>query len=129
MKTEEKLGIWMDHSEAHLIEFSIDKVAIRTIHRDQSEKSTDDQKRSEKQANNKKRNQQEAFYKKIWAIAKSYKQVLLFGPTEAKSEFFNEIRADHANDNVTITLRNTGKMTAEEMHEFVYKYFKPIMLP
>jgi stalled ribosome rescue protein Dom34 len=129
MKVDTKLGIWMDHSEAHLVEFSIDKKDIRIIQRDHSEGAPDPQKHSEKQHNNKKRNYQEAFYKKIWTVAHDYKEVLLFGPTDAKTEFFNQIRGNHANDSVKVSLRSMGKMNHDEMHDFVYRYFKPIMLP
>ena len=129
MKSKEKIGIWMDHSEAHLIEFSLKKPEIQLIYRDHESMEANVHKYSEKQANNRKRNNQEAFYKRIWDVASDYDEVLLFGPTEAKSEFFNHIRSNRANDRVSIALRNKEKMTPDEMHDFVYHYFKPIMLP
>lgn len=129
MELKEKLGIWMDHAEAHLVAFSIDKNDIRIIRCDHESMDNSAERHSEKQANNKKRNIQDAFYKKIWSQVRDYEELLLFGPTDAKTEFFNQIRTSHANDGVKISLRNTGKMSHDEMRDFVYKHFKPIMLP
>ncbi len=129
MKVDEKLGIWMDHAQAHLIAFSAHKTDIRTLFRTLPLADSHAQNQSEKHIHNKKRQLQEAFYRQIWDIAKQYDEVLLFGPTDAKTEFFNGIRSDHANNGVKITLRSVGKMTPDEMHDYVYKYFKPLMLP
>lgn len=119
----------MDHSAAHLIAFSIDKKDIHTISRDDFDGKMDAKEHGEKHANSKKRNLQEAFYKRVWSIAKDYREVVIFGPTDAKAEFFNQIRANHANDSVKISIRSADKMSHDDMHHFVYKYFKPIMLP
>ena len=67
---------------------------------------------------------QSVYFKEISDIIRNYNDVLLFGPTDAKNELFNLLKADHHFENTKIELRNTDKMSENEMHKFVVEYFR-----
>ena len=124
MKSVKKLGIWMDHSNAHLIEFGSENTTTKSI---SSDFSSDDKKqtlqRSENEMHNKEQQKQGTFYKNLSQIIKDFDEVLLFGPTEAKSELHNLLKANHQFNKITIEVKNTDKMTDNEQHKFVSDYF------
>jgi hypothetical protein len=72
---------------------------------------------------NKEQHQQSEYYKKIGEIIKDYKEVILFGPTEAKTELFNILKADHLFENIKIEIKQTDKMTENQQHAFVKNHF------
>lgn len=125
MENNKKLGIWMDHSIAHLIEFSSQISKTKTLKCDFSfhDKEKTLQK-SENEMHNKEQQKQLSFYKTIETEIKKFHEVLLFGPTDAKTELFNHIRKNHAFDSIKIECKNTDKMTDDEQHKFVSIYFK-----
>ncbi len=55
---------------------------------------------------------------------KSFAEVVLFGPTNAKSELYNSLRQNHQFDNAKMEVINSDKMTDHQQHEFVRDYFK-----
>lgn len=125
MKTIKKLGIWMDHANAHLIEFSDEVKPTETISLDFNNQDKDETlQRSESEMHNKQQQKQNAYYKKLAAISKDFAEVVLFGPTNAKSELFNSLRQNHQFDNIKIEVINADKMTDKQQHEFVRDYFK-----
>ena len=124
MKTEKKLGIWMDHSNAHLMEFTTDPIETKTI---TSNFSHEDKKhtlnRSENIMHNKEQYQQAEYYKKLGAEIKNYEEVILFGPTDAKIELLNTLRADHNFAKIKIETQQADKMTKNQQHAFVKEHF------
>ncbi len=125
MKTEKKLGIWMDHLNAHIIEFSSDVKDTQTITSDFTHQDKEETlQRSESEMHNKEQHKQATYYKALIAIIRNYEEVILFGPTEAKVELFNFIREDHKYDKIKIEVKNTDKMSNIEQHHFVRDYFK-----
>ncbi|MGP8215239.1 MAG: hypothetical protein ACLQQ4_06730 [Bacteroidia bacterium] len=118
------LGIWMDHSNAHLMEFTLDPIETKTIkseftHR-QKEHSLG---KSENLIHNKEQHEQSEYYKKLGEVIKDYEDVVLFGPTEAKVELLNTLRADHHFEKIKIETRQTDKMTENQQYAFVKNYF------
>lgn len=94
MKTERNLVIWMDHSNANLIDVSGKRnnnsiTSKFTIGTEEEALS-----RSESLMNNKQKQMQEAYYKEIADEILNYDHVLLFGPTNAKSELHNYLNKD-----------------------------------
>ena len=71
----------------------------------------------------KEQHEQAAYYKQLSAIIKNYDPVLLFGPTEAKTELLNILRADHHFEKIKIEVKQTDKMTDNQQHAFVKEYF------
>jgi len=125
MKAIKKLGICMDHANAHLIEFSDEAKPTATISLDFDHQDKDETlQRSESEMHNKQQHRQSAYYKKLAAAIKDCTEVVLFGPTHAKSELFNSLRQNHLFDRIKIEVVNTDKMTDNQQHEFVREHFK-----
>jgi hypothetical protein len=124
MSNARSLGIWMDHSVANLIEYSTEVMKTKTI------ESTftplvkkDSLEKSENLMHNKEQHQQADFYKTLGETIKDYEEVLLFGPTDAKTELYNLLKADHHFDKIRITVMTTDKMSEPQQHAFVKKHF------
>ena len=122
---KKKLGIWMDHSSAHLIEFSSEAVDTKTITSDFSnEDKVETLKRSESEMHHKENQKLTTYYKNLAEIIGNFDEVLLFGPTDAKVELFNFLKENHKYDNIKIEVKNSDKMSDVEQHHFVRDYFK-----
>lgn len=122
--TKKKLGIWMDHSTAHLMEFDKDNIDEKVI----ASKFTHEEKehslgKNEKLMHNKEQHQQSEYYKELGEAIRSYDDVILFGPTDAKSELLNILRADHRFEKIKIETKQADKMTVNQQHAFVKEYF------
>lgn len=125
MKNTEKLGIWMDHSSAHILHSSVDTIETKTI----SSKFTHIEKehslsKSENLMHHKEQQQQHEYYKEIGDVIKNYNEVIVFGPTDAKVELINFLKKDHHFDNIKIEVKNADKMTENQEHAFVKEHFK-----
>ncbi|MEN9611126.1 MAG: hypothetical protein RLZZ628_1940 [Bacteroidota bacterium] len=119
-----KLGIWMDHYSAHLMEFTADPVETKTIQsvlRHQEKRHF--LSRGEKMMHNKEQEEQTEYYKKLENIILNYEEVLLFGATEAKVELFNLLKADSHFAGIKIEMDTTDKMTDNQQHAFVRNHF------
>jgi len=122
MKNAKKLGIWMDHKIAHLMEFTNEPFEVKTIeskfpfveenHEEKIE--TEDVKLKHKQFK---------YYKKIGEVIKDYCQVILFGPTDAKFELFNIMSEDNRFVKIKVEIKDTDRMTRSQLHSFVNEYF------
>lgn len=124
MNTQKQLGIWMDHSVANLIELSNDKMVKRTMELIPSfPESVENLRLNESLMNNKEENHLSAFYQKISNVIKDYDEVLLYGPTNAKTELFNQLKEDIHFDRIKIDVQNADKMTENQQEAFVKKYF------
>jgi len=118
------IGIWMDHANAHLMELTSYDMETKTI----ESKFTHEEKeetlhKGEKAMHHKEQHEQMAYFKEIAAVIKNYEEVLLFGPTDAKTELFNILKADHHFDNINIETKQADKMTENQQHAFVKEYF------
>jgi len=124
MKTEKKIGIWIDHSSAHLMELRNDPIETIII---ASKLTLQDKEHSldkgENLMHNKEQNKQSEYYKKLSQVIKNYEDVLLFGPTDEKIELFNILRADDHFEKINIKIKQTDKMTENQQHAFVKEYF------
>jgi hypothetical protein len=130
MTTEKKLAIWMDHASAHAIEYPGDENITKTITSDftKTEKKESLEK-SEHSMHNKEQHQQSGYFKELGKLITNYNFVLLFGPTNAKSELLNFLRADHRYDQTKIEIRSADKMDLPEQQKFVRKFFtEPVNL-
>ena len=124
MTIEKCLGIRLDHAEAHLIEFTREPLTTTTIDSAFTHTVKEDiLHRSEKGMHNKEQHEQSEYYKKLGDVIKNYDNVLLFGPTDAKTELFNLLRKDHHFDKTKIELQSSDKMTENQEHAFVKAYF------
>jgi stalled ribosome rescue protein Dom34 len=124
MKSTKKLGIWMDHSIAHLIEFSENSFEIETIEtkftHEEKEKSLA---KGESFMHNKEQQSLSDYYNKIAKIILNYDKVLLFGPTNAKTELFNILKEDDRFAKIKMNIKKTDKMNAYQRERFIDEHF------
>lgn len=124
MTTAKNLGIWMDHSKAHLIEFTSSTMETKTIESEfTNEVKVHSMSKNENLSHNKEQHQQSSYYKKLAEEIMHYEEVILFGPTDAKVELNNILKADHRFANIKIEIKQTDKMTENQEHAFVRDYF------
>jgi hypothetical protein len=118
------LGIWMDHAHAHLMEFGTDPITTVIVsnpftHRDKAHSLS----KSEDGMHQKEQMEQAKYYRELGAIIRNFQDVVLFGPTNAKVELLNILRADHQFEHIRLETRESDKMTQNEQQAFVRNYF------
>jgi hypothetical protein len=124
MKDTKKAGIWMDHASANVMEI-IDNFIITKIVK--SETGTDrnsiivGKDKTHQQLKN--QLQLSDYYKSLADIILKYDEILLFGPTDAKTELFNLVRKDKQFDEKIISVKTTDNMTENQQDAFVWEYF------
>jgi stalled ribosome rescue protein Dom34 len=124
METGKRLGIWMDHSSAHLMEYNEDSITTNIISSDFTfEEKEETLSRSENTMHNKEQHKQAAYYKKIGEVIKNYDEVIIFGPTDAKAELYNSLKRDHHFDKIKIDVKDADKMTTHQQEAYVREYF------
>lgn len=124
MKTRKRLGIWMDHSIAHLMEFTNKHFEVKTIESKlTNEVNKEILSTSESPIQNKTKVLLLDYYKKLSEAIKDYEQVILFGPTNAKIEFFDLLSEDIRFLKIKFEIKNTDEMTENQQQDFVQEYF------
>ena len=125
MKNIKQFGIWMDHSNAYLLELINDTIETERVVSELSDPEAEfNFYKGEKLINKKERHLQLKYYKNLGEIIKKYQEVVLFGPTDAKIELLNLLKTDHLFEKIKTEAINSGKMTESQMHTFVREYFK-----
>lgn len=115
-----KLGIWMDHKSAHVMEFTADTIETKTIDSKASHEGKDS---SENRMHSKEQHVQAEYFKTLADIIKNYESVVLFGPTDAKSELLNILKDDQHFSKIKIEMKSADKMTENQEHAFVKAHF------
>jgi hypothetical protein len=124
MEATKRLAIYMDHFTATIIEYVDSAKALKTVQSDFNnfEKEKIIQK-GEIHLHNKEQDKQSEFYKKLRDELLEGDEVLLFGPTTAKTELTNILNNDSHFKNRKITLKNTDKLTDKQQIAFVNECF------
>lgn len=124
MKTSKQLGIWMDHSIANIMELSNDKVVTVTLESIPAfPEPVENLRMDERLMHNKVQNELSDFYRKLSFIINDYTEVLLFGPTDAKTELFNLLKDNRRFENIKISVKSTDKMTDNQQQAFLKNFF------
>jgi hypothetical protein len=124
MNKNKLLGIWMDHSDAYLMELANDTIVTKRIVSETDHKDREDKwDGHEKGIHTKEQHQQSSYYRKIRDAILEYQKVVIFGPTDAKHELFNLLQTDHLFEDINIEVLNADKMTENQMHTFIREYF------
>ena len=119
----------MDHSSAHLMEFTTDPIETKNIESEFTHQVKEDSlNKSEKLMHNKEQHLQSEYYKKLGDMIRNYEEVVLFGPTDAKIELLNTLSSDHQFAKTKIEVKQTDKMTESQQHAFVREYFSKAIL-
>ena len=123
MTDKKYLGIRMDHSVAHFVEYTKHSTPIdnEDVTLTQEEKNTGG---SENTIQNKENQKQGEFYKKLADEIKNYDEVLLFGPTNAKAELHNILKEDHHFDNIKISAESADHLSHNQQVAFVKAHFE-----
>jgi len=126
MKTNKKLGIYIDYTKAFLMEFENKKIVSRNIEFEEKGNGVDipENKQAFFGSGNQEHHLQSGYYLEISDIIRNYDQVVLFGPSNFKNELFKLLEFDHDFDNIKIQNVNTDKMTDLQYHSFVTEYYK-----
>ncbi len=124
MKINHKLGIFMDHASALFINFPIDEASNHTLFSTFTKTTEHDSlEKSEQLTHNKEQHQQNEFYQKIGDEIRQYDEVILFGPTNAKTELLNLLKKNHLFSTIKINVEQTDKLTENQKLAFVKNYF------
>lgn len=124
MSTTKKIGIWMDHQDAHMIEFTSDPMETTTIHSKFTHEAKEESlHHSENKMHAKEQHQQAEYYKALGKVIQAYDSVVLFGPTDAKTELFNILTTDQHFSKINIQVKQADKMTENQQHAFVKDFF------
>lgn len=124
MEIKKNLGIWMDHSTAHLIDLDIEDNRGSIHSKFDFNTRGEALSRNENLMHNKEQQMHEAYYKKIGERILNYDHVLLFGPTHAKSELHNYLAKDLHFEKIKFDIEGADKMTNNEQDAFVKNHFE-----
>jgi hypothetical protein len=125
MTINQKLGIWMDHSEAYITDYSTDFLKTeKFIFEFTHQIREGGMRKSEVTMLHKEKDEQKRYYKKLGEIILKYSDVILFGPTSAKQELHNLLKTNHLFDKIKITVLPADKMTEIEQQLFVKNFFQ-----
>ena len=127
MERAKSLGIWMDHAHAHLIECSTETAAPQTLEIESAFTHEVKEKvlfKGESHMHNKEQHEQATYYKELGEVILKYQEVLLFGPTDAKTELFNTLKNNHLFADIKIDVQSTDKMTVHQAQAYVKHYFQ-----
>lgn len=123
METKKNIGVLMDHSNAHLIDIQSKKKNSLIQSNFTFDIKDEAIRKSEDLMHNKEQQMHEAYYKKIADFILSYNHVLLFGPTNAKTELHNYLNKDLHFKDINIYIEPADKMTNNEKRAFVRDFF------
>lgn len=123
MSEPKQIGIWMNHSIAQLIEpnseFPASTIASNFT---QNTKELALQK-GENKMHSKEQEYQHQFYKAIGNEILKYHHVLLFGPTNAKTELNNILSTNHHFDKIKIDVQDADDITDNQKMAFIKQHF------
>nr|NQU90122.1 hypothetical protein [Bacteroidota bacterium] len=124
--SKKKLGIWMDHTIAHIIEIKNNRITSNTIESLSLQGEKQNFGKDESLKYNTEQDQLSEFFKRLSAVIKDYSAVILFGPTNAKTELYNLLKEDSHFNNIKIDIETTDNLTKKQMHAFVKEHFENI---
>lgn len=123
MEKQKNLGIWMDHSIANLIDLNSWKNSQTITSKFDYDVQDEALRKNENLMHNKRQQMHDAYYKEIAVEILKYKNVLLFGPTNAKLELHNYLNKDLHFKDIKIDIESADKMTINEKDAFVKNHF------
>jgi len=122
MENANQIGIWMDHSVAYLMEFNTKPFEIQIIECD----FTVDKKKINTKGKDGKNidiRRKYKYYNRIGNAILNYDKIILFGPSEAKIDFFDTLSEDERFYKLKIEIKETDKMNVNQHHAFLSQYF------
>ncbi len=126
MKNTKKLGIWLDHTIAHIIVLNNNSITSNTIESLSLQGEKQNFGKDESLKHNTEQDQLSDYFNRLSAVIKDYQEVLLFGPTNAKTELFNLLKEDSHFNSVKIEIETSDNLTENQMHAFVKEHFEKV---
>jgi stalled ribosome rescue protein Dom34 len=127
MQNPKKIAIYLDHSQAELFDFGVSAIKFKII---DSEFNHQDKKeifqKGESHLHNKEQQLQHKYYENLGNAILDFNEVLLFGPTDAKTELFNYLAEIKKFGNIRIKVKATDKLSENQQLEFVNNYFSEL---
>jgi stalled ribosome rescue protein Dom34 len=124
MTNSQKIAVYLDHSQATLFNFGTSAIEFKHI---ESDFNHQDKKeifqKGESHLHNKEQHLQLKYYENLGQEILKYDQVLLFGPTEAKTELFNFLAEIKKFEKIKIAIKTSDKLTENQQLAFVNNYF------
>jgi stalled ribosome rescue protein Dom34 len=128
MKAKKRIGIWMDYTSAQIYENASGKFLLTSMESNFSMPVKQDAKlHSESLLHNKENKADQAYFKDLIDLIKDYDEVVLFGPTKAKTALYNQIKATPKFNKIFIESRDADKMTSNQMKNYVKDYFSQLL--
>lgn len=124
MNTMKKVAVYMDHFTANIFEYEKKAFFLKTI--ESGFNKVEKEKillQGESHLHNKEQDFQNAFYLNLIEEINTYDDVLLFGSTTAKTELNTILNNENGFKEVTITTKNTDKLTKIEQIAFINDFF------
>lgn len=121
--SKKRLGVWMNHSIAHIIEIKNNAIISNYIEANTMRGGKQNLGNYENTKHNTEQDQQAYFYQRLGDIIMDYSEVLLFGPTNAKTELLNLLKKDSHFNNIKIYVEKAENLKINQMHAFVKEYF------
>lgn len=136
IETDKKIGVWLDHKQAHFIDISKTLAIVETAFSDQESqpryrgehgigtllghhRSTN----NEHHIHNRRENTIAQYYEMIIELLKQYDSIFLFGPTNAKYELHNRLLKDKHFDTKVVVVKPAGYLTEQQMITEVKAHF------
>lgn len=124
MKTNKLTGVWMDYSKAEIMEVQGDLITSKVIESDFTfEEKQHSFFRNEGLMHKKEQRLEGEYFKSIMKELATCKQVVLFGPGDAKNELFNRITSDPHFKSIRVSVEPTDKLTEKQRQSFVRNFF------
>ena len=125
MVITKKIGIWMNHSIAYIMEFTAGLITTIIV---ESDNEKDKQHTFNLENDNfsqftKEQIIQTDFYKKMSEQISECQQVILFGPTYAKVNFYHQLKADSRFSKTRIDVTQAQEMNQIQQQDFVTNHF------
>ncbi|MBK6977891.1 MAG: hypothetical protein IPH28_12965 [Cytophagaceae bacterium] len=118
------LGIWMDHQEAHIIEYSIEQMSTKIIlSKFTQEVKEESLAHGESGMNTKNNSCKQNIIRKFLMKLKKYEGVLIMGPGTSKSELLNSIKDNPVFMKINIVLQQSFQMTENQKYAYIREYF------
>ena len=131
-----KIGIWLDHSKAYLIEHEPFNEQIQIVYSEHDKYERYDGETSDttffsgNASNNENRKEKRlkdrlnTYYKTLEKILEPYERILLFGPTTAKNEFRNHLEQNKQFNSKRIDVESCDHMSENQLKAYVRNHFK-----
>jgi len=114
----------MDHSIANLVDLNAHKGNHTIDSTFNFSIQVEAMNRSENLMHNKRQQMHEAYYKEIADEILKYDHVLLFGPTDAKTELHNYLNKDLHFKDIKIDIESADNMTDSQKDAFIKNHFE-----